>query len=218
MRTVKYISLTLLFLFPCITSSKEVVLPGEMGIEVILETSYVRERELAPSRTRIMKQGNRIRIEETIEVKGYQKLAHVSIYDGQSTWIISPEGKEKSEGFRGYFWTYPLVEGTRTERGRLRGKRVRIVDVERGRLYLDPEKDVILVEEWGNYKTYYKDYYLVKGVGYIPRLIEEVDSRGNLITRTELKTVERIKTFSDGIFDPDKVEIYIPPERRDVPD
>lgn len=218
MRTIKYISIAVLFLFPCITSSEEVVLPTEAGTEVVLETSYLGGKEITHSRTRILRQGNRVRMEKVVEVEGKERLTGVSIYDGQSTWIISPEGKKRIEGFRCYPWTYPLNEETMTTSGRLEGRDVRIVDVEGGRLYLDPEKDVILLEERGNYKTYYKDYSLVEEVGYIPRVIEEVDNRGNLIIKKELKKVEHFKTFSDDIFDPDKVEIYITPERRDVPD
>ncbi|OYD16684.1 hypothetical protein CH333_02840 [candidate division WOR-3 bacterium JGI_Cruoil_03_44_89] len=217
MKTIECIFFAVLFLFPFITSSKETTLPTEAGTEVILETSHFGQREVTHSRTKIMKQENRVRMEETIDVGGEEKFTGISIYDGHSTSTISSEGREKSEGFRGYPWTYPLNEETSVRSGKLEGRDVRIVDVERGRLYLDPEEDIILLDERGKYKIYYRDYSLVEGVGYIPRTIEKMDQRGDLIMKTELKKVEHFKTFSNDTFDPDKVEVYIAPERRDVP-
>ncbi len=218
MKTIECIFFAVLFLFPFITSSEETTLPTETGTEVILETSHFGQREVTHSRTKIMKQENRVRMEETIDVGGEEKFTGVSIYDGQSTWTISQEGRKKGEGFRCYPWTYPLDEETSVRSGKLEGRDVRIVDAERGRLYLDPEEDIILLDERGKYKIYYRDYSLVEGVGYIPRTIEKINQRGDLIMKTELMKVEHFKTFSNDVFDPDKVEVDIAPERRDVPD
>ena len=216
MRIVKYISTAIFVFLPIIAMSEDIAVPSDVGTEVLMETIYQTGKDITTKGKMIlMKQGNRVRIEKLVEIEGKERLTGVSIYDGQTTWEISPMGKEKRDGFGCYPWTYSTDEGTDLKDGRLEGRDVKIVDVGEVRLYLDPEKDVILLEEGRKYKTYYKDYTLVPGMGYVPKVIEDLDGQGNLIMKTELKRVEQFKTFSDDTFNPDKVELDVT-EVKDV--
>ncbi|MCK4595385.1 hypothetical protein KAT73_01280 [candidate division WOR-3 bacterium] len=219
MRIIKYLPAVIFIFLPFVAVSEDIAVLDEVGTEVLMETTYQTGKDITTKDRRVLKkQGNRVRMEELIEVEGKERLTSVSIYDGQSTWTISSKGKKVDEGFIDYPWAYTLEEDTGVESGRLEGMDVRIVDVAGGRLYLDPERDIIILDERGGCKTYYKDYSLVEDVGYIPGVIEEMDEQGNLIMKMEVKKVEQFKTFSDDTFNPDDVEIYIVPERRDVPD
>lgn len=210
MKTIKYISIAVLFLFPCITSSEEVVLPTETGTQVVLETSHLGGKEITHSRTRIMKQGNRVRMERVIEVEGKERLTGVSIYDGQSTWTISPIATVKSEGHIRYPWNCPQCVGLKSRRGVLEGKEVEIVEKGGVKKYLDAEKGVILLEEKEGEKIYYRDYLLVEGLGYIPKIIEKINSRGDLLEKTVLKGIEELKVFPRSTFEPKEVEVEFP--------
>jgi len=219
MRIIKYLPAVIFIFLPLVAVSEDITASSEVGIEMVMETTYHTGGDVTIGGKMVLKkQGNRVRMEELIEVEGKERLTSVSIYDGQSTWTISSKGKKVDEGFIDYPWAYTLEEETGVESGRLEGMDVRIVDVAGGRLYLDPERDIIILDERGGCKTYYKDYSLVEDVGYIPNVIEEMDDRGNLVMKTEVTKMEYMKEFSDDIFDPDDVEIYIVPERRDVPD
>ncbi len=210
MRIINYIFAAILIIIPAISVSENVAVTSEAGTEVMMETTYDKGQGIKSEiREVFMKKGNRIRKDKFSVEGGNEKLVSVSIYDGESTWEISQEGREKTEGFKVYPWVFPEDKEINVKWGILNGEEVKIVEKDGCRQYVDPERDVVLFEEEEGLETHYRDYTLVEGVGLVPEVIEQINDRGEVVFKKELKRVEQFRLFPNDMFDPDKVEIDI---------
>lgn len=213
MRIVKYISTAIFVFLPIIAMSEDIAVPSDVGTEVLMETTYKTGKDITTKGKMIlMKQGNRVRIEKLVEIEGKERLTGVSIYDGQTTWEISPMGTHKSDDPMSYPWNCPQCAELKSKTGYLEGREVNIIETVGAKIYIDAERNVILLEEREGENIYYRDYLIVGDLGYIPSVIERISRQGKLLEKTELKNVDKMKVFPSSTFDPDEVEIEFPEE------
>lgn len=215
MRIINYISAAVLIIIPAISVSEDVVVPSEVGTEILMTTIYHSGGEIKEV---FIKKGDNVRKEElSVEGNG-EMLIGVSIYDGKATWNISQDGREKVEGFNIYPWVLSQDEKKGIKWAEWNGEVARLVEKDGNRKYIDPDRDIILFEENMGNKTYYRDYTLVEGFGLIPEVIEKVNDKGYTVFKTELKRVEQLKQLSNDLFDPDMVVIDIESPTSHPPD
>ncbi len=181
--------ISLLFVLQA-TLKEDIILSGisKEGVRIILENTRFEGNKTIQWETRIMKLGDKLRIENTYPEIG--EVCEVIIWDGKKCMIFIPNHKPQEippvrDGLEFLGFTGKVKEnGVKWE--------------------IDANK-LPLKKETRHEVTKYNDYTKIEGFGYFPAKIEKY--RGNkLIMNTGFKVADDEAELSAKLFDPELVE------------
>lgn len=180
--------ISLLFVLQAIPHEGMVARIAPEGVLITLENTRFEGNKTTQWETRIMKLGNKLRIENTYP--GIGEVCEVIIWDGKQCRLFMPNHKPQQ---------IPPIRDGLEFLGFKEGVKEKSVKWE-----IDAEK-LPLKKETRHGVTKYNDYMKIEGFGHFPAKIEKYRDK-KLVMNTELKNVDDDVELSDELFDPTLIE------------
>ena len=176
------------------------------------------------SENKVIKMGDKFRVETNMEAPGMGKMKTIIIHDGKDTWMISPfTGKQKlpdseagTHQSQKHWWDFISDKSTLVGNQKVGGRNCHVIEITGdsqlpfSKIWLDRNSLVMVQAEsqspdGSTTRLVYSNFKKIQGGLEIPYKTE-VYTGQNLMSTTLIKTLEVNQAVSPSLFDPTQVK------------